>query len=162
MHEIRDIKSLRDACMQEIRDILDDLAEDMEHDRPVEGEKLSTGNARRRRSKVSRKTIMASTSQAPTNHAVSAVKATAETAFPTRHTTTLTVRSRGPIEEDGIGVRKDSVYDKTTSQNRLSASAGHDHNQGCANDATIPVDYTHNQNSALDIPTDNDVAMSDE
>jgi hypothetical protein len=148
--------------MNEIRDILDDLAKDMERDRPVEGEKLSTGNDRHRRNKVSRKSIMASTSQAPTSHVISAAKATAETALPTRHTSTLTFRPRGPIEEDGAAVRKDSVFDKTTSQDRISALASHDHNQGRADGANIPADYIHNQNSALDIPTDNDVAMSDE
>jgi hypothetical protein len=88
--------------------------------------------------------ITASTSQAPTNHAVSAAQATSETAFPTRHATTLAVRSRGPIEEDGTAVRRDSVFDKTTLQDRLSASAGHD------------------QDSALDAYTDKDVTMSDE
>jgi hypothetical protein len=156
MHEIRDIKSLRDACMGEIRNILDDLAGDTERDRPSEDEKPSTGNTRHRRKRISRKSIMASTSQAPTNHAVSAAEATSATKSPTHHTTTLTVRSRGPIEEDGTAVRKDSVFDKTTSQDRLSASAGHDHNQDRADDASIPV-----QGSVLDGFTDNDVAMSD-
>jgi hypothetical protein len=130
--------------LNEVRDILDDLAEDMDHDCSIEDDNLSTGNYRHRRKKVSRKRVTASTSQAPTNHAVSAAKATAETAFPTRYTTTFAVRSRGPIEEDSTAVRKDSVFDKTTLQDRLSASAGHD------------------QDSALDVSTDKDVAMSDE
>jgi hypothetical protein len=148
--------------MHEIRDILDDLAGDTERDRPSEDEKPSTGNARHRRKKVSLKRITTSTSQAPTNHAASAVKATAETALPTRHTTTLTVRSRGPIEEVGTAVRKDSVFDKTASQDRVSALASQDYDQSRADGATIPLDYIHRRDYTLDVPTDNDVAMSDE
>jgi hypothetical protein len=148
--------------MQEIRDILDDLAEDMEEDHPIEDETLSNGNPRHRRKKVSRKSITVSTSQAPTNHAVSAAQATSETAFPTHHTTTLTVRSRSPIEEDGTAVRKDSVFDKTASQDRISALASQDYDHSRADGTTIPLDYIRHRDCALDAPTDNDVATSDE
>jgi hypothetical protein len=95
--------------MDELRGILDDLAEDMEHDRPVEEEDdVFIGHIRSGKKKISRDSVAPSASDALTSNAASVAEATAETAFPVRNATTLTTRSHNPTEEGGVTLGYDA------------------------------------------------------
>lgn len=90
--------------MDEMRGILDDLAEDMEYDRPVEEDDVFIGHIRSGKNKISREGVAASTSDDPTSDTASVAEAPTETTIPVRNATTLTSRSYGPAGEGGVAL----------------------------------------------------------
>ena len=145
--------------MDEIRERLDKLTEEMKNNPHINGEKRILKKPRRGKKK--NRVVAATPNHVYTSNTASAVEATSKTEPPTHHTVTLTVRSRHPSGHNSVAVGHDNGFDKNAESNSLVSGASYVNDHSCTDDDNEFIIHDHTQNAGSDVCTENDITMSD-